>query len=85
MLLARGSAFLQDPTESGRRTDIPVLTLADHNVSYIQLSGEDAQLDALHSVPEPVVLRIFLAAQTQPDGRVKVTRSRCSCPEGSGV
>lgn len=50
-----------------------MLTLADHNVSYIQLSGEDEQLDHLHRVPEPIILRIFLAAQVQPDGRIKVT------------
>ena len=49
-----------------------MLTLADHNVSYIQLSGADSQLDALHAVPEPVLLRIFLAAQEQRDGRIKV-------------
>lgn len=53
--------------------DIPILRLDDHNVTYLQLTGQDAELDFLHSIPEDIVLRIFLAAQYDDAGNIKVT------------
>ena len=57
--------------------DVPIMRLEDHNVSYLQLSGQDAELDFLHSVPEDILLRIFLAAQYDKAGNIKVQLHVC--------
>ena len=53
------------------------MRLEDHNVAYLQLSGQDAELDFLHSVPEDILLRIFLAAQYDKAGNIKVQLHVC--------
>ena len=53
------------------------MRLEDHNVTYLQLSGQDAELDFLHSMPEDILLRIFLAAQYDETGSIKVMLHAC--------